>query len=196
MKNLIYLAFHLVETGASLEISFPPNFANKRFFIQTEHRTLENILVPNFQEMAFDRFSKTAEGEEWRELAIDVFEWFGMLACEASRISATDKVDPFYSVYATPDPCQPTTVTKLSRTGFISSQEISSVMKQAVDSVSVGGMPWAAVMVWGFRDAPVSWRREEHGYLTGGENDYLVVFKPNNRCLVFQALGSNDGFSV
>ena len=40
-------------------------------------------------------------------------------------------------------------------------------------------MPWAALSVWGFADAPVSWGLREHGHdHRGSENDYSVIVLP------------------
>lgn len=46
------------------------------------------------------KFSK----EMWKEWALDIHEWLGMVAIDADRINANDKVDPYLSTYQVPDP--------------------------------------------------------------------------------------------
>ena len=59
------------------------------------------------------------------------------------------------------------------------------------------GCEWAAVHVWGFRDAPVSWHGARHGRgpLLGGENDFTLLLLPRDQYVLFIAAGEGDGFS-
>ncbi len=63
--------------------------------------------------------------------------------------------------------------------------------------VNAAGYAWAAVHVWGFRDAPVSWHgaRHGHGPLLGGENDYTVLLLPGDQYVLYVAAGEGDHFS-
>ncbi len=58
-----------------------------------------------------------------------------------------------------------------------------------------GKLPWAAVSVWGFEDAPLSWGKHEHGFLQGGENDYTFIMFPDESYWLFLAPGTHDTFS-
>ncbi|KAJ3155314.1 Ribonuclease P protein subunit p40 [Geranomyces michiganensis] len=140
-----------------------------------------------------------AQAEAARDNAVDVFEWLGLVAHAAPRIAASDSIDPFFSVYSPPEPSAPGDLTTLSIRGFISAPQVEAIIgcaAAAVDSDTAGTPVWAAAMVWGFRDSPVSWRDHEHGFGQGGENDYTMLLEGKGRCVVFQAVGSNDAFSI
>ena len=55
-----------------------------------------------------------------------------------------------------------------------------------------GGPPWAALTVWGFADAPVSWAHREHGFYESGENDFTFVVFPDGRYVRYAAMGALD----
>jgi len=59
------------------------------------------------------------------------------------------------------------------------------------------GCAWAAVHVWGFQDAPVSWHGAVHGHgpMLGGENDYTVLLLPGGQYVLYVAAGEGDHFS-
>lgn len=66
--------------------------------------------------------------------------------------------------------------------------------RQQVDK---GSCAWAAVHVWGFQDAPVSWHGAMHGHgpMLGGENDYTVLLLPGGQYVLYVAAGEGDHFS-
>ena len=59
------------------------------------------------------------------------------------------------------------------------------------------GCEWAAVHVWGFQDAPVSWHGARHGRgpLLGGENHFTLLLLPRDQYVLFIAAGEGGGFS-
>ena len=62
---------------------------------------------------------------------------------------------------------------------------VHALLCRAAHLVERGAVPWAALTVWGFTDAPVSWGLKEHAHtLAGAENDYVVVVLPGGRCLL------------
>lgn len=59
-----------------------------------------------------------------------------------------------------------------------------------------GQCPWAAVVVRGFVDTPVSWSGTEHakdGRL-GGENDYAFLLLPDQQFVSFILSGAGDEY--
>ena len=72
---------------------------------------------------------------------------------------------------------------------MLASGAVRQLLMQAADLVAHGKVPWAALTVWGFADAPVSWGLEEHHFGHGGaENDYTLVLLPAGRWLLRSAL--------
>ncbi|KAI8915025.1 ribonuclease P 40kDa subunit-domain-containing protein [Powellomyces hirtus] len=191
-----YVSFVDAKTGKSQGVEFPSKANTKHFPMQVQETNMENILIPSLPSHPTSTDIPGPVRDIWRADMLDTLEWFGMVANEATRINSNDNVDPFYSVYACPEPNSPGSLTRTSVGGFIHPSQISSIIATAIEQVDNGVVPWAAVMVWGFRDAPVSWRGMEHGCLLGGENDYLLVFKPDNQCMLFQAVASHDRFSI
>lgn len=51
---------------------------------------------------------------------------------------------------------------------------------------------WVAVSVWGFEDAPVSWRTNEHGYSQCGDNHYTIVMFRTGHFWHLTVLGTHD----
>ncbi len=62
------------------------------------------------------------------------------------------------------------------------------------DIVAGARVPWAAVHVWGFADAPVAWQGLEHApaWDGAGESAYTVLFMSEGDFCVFKALGPNE----
>ncbi|KAJ3172145.1 Ribonuclease P protein subunit p40 [Geranomyces variabilis] len=180
---------------------FPINAKPTRYSLSVTTSSQSSVIIPTLplpSPLPSDCESKT-EQQAAREHAVDVFEWLGLAAHAAPRIAASDSIDPFYSVYSPPQPNAPGDLTTLSIRGFISAQHVEAIITRAaaaVDSDTKGTPAWAAAMVWGFRDSPVSWREQEHGYGDGGENDFLILLEGKGQCVVFQAVGSKDAFSI
>ena len=53
-------------------------------------------------------------------------------------------------------------------------------------------LPWAALTVWGFEDAPVSWKSNEHGWLCSGDNGYTLVLFRSGHYWLLTSLASHD----
>lgn len=58
------------------------------------------------------------------------------------------------------------------------------------------GSTWAAVHVWGFLHAPVSWHAARHGHgpMLGGENDCTLLLLPGDQYVLYVAAGEGDHF--
>ncbi|KAJ3045884.1 hypothetical protein HDV00_006150 [Rhizophlyctis rosea] len=182
-------------TGDFLNIQFPPEANAKLFENQFTSHTEDNILIPSMAELPLS-FSSGTEGAGDQEWVLERMEWFGMVACGADRIRAMDQVDPFISVYQTPDGSSPGGIFTGTWRGFISAEQVADLLTGFRDLIKQDNLPWATAIVSGFRDAPVSWRESEHSFLTNGENDYIVLLLPDDRCVVYQAVGSQDAFSM
>ncbi|KAJ3042839.1 Ribonuclease P protein subunit p40 [Rhizophlyctis rosea] len=182
-------------TGALRDIPFPPDANAKTISNPFTSHTEENVLIPPMSNLPLS-FSSGIDGAEDQETVLERLEWIGMVACGADRIRATDKVDPFISVYSTPEASTPGDVFIGTWTGFIPAKQILDLITGLRDLIKQDSLPWAALLVSGFRDSPISWRQSEHGYASNGENDYVLLVLPDGRCVVFQALGSEDTFAI
>lgn len=80
-------------------------------------------------------------------------------------------------------------------TGLVGQSTVRRLLAQASALVEAGALPWAALTVWGFCDAPISWGLCEHDAHHGNpENDYTVLLLPRGRRVIFYAVASADGF--
>lgn len=46
--------------------------------------------------------------------------------------------------------------------------------------------------VWGFEDAPVSWRTNEHGWFLSGDNHYNVIVFKSGQFWILTTLATHD----
>ena len=58
-----------------------------------------------------------------------------------------------------------------------------------------GAVEWAALLVTGCRDAPVSWGAQRHAAVVRGDNDAALVFAPGDACVAYAAVGECDTFT-
>ncbi|KAJ8098256.1 ribonuclease P 40kDa subunit-domain-containing protein [Lipomyces tetrasporus] len=139
-----------------------------------------------------------------REGLLHILEWTSLLGLESERIQFGRQIDPLLSTYSVFEDegvegiANPKIekVTKISLDGFLTSRMTKHVFDELLKHLPPSS--WAAITVYGFQDAPVSWASDEHSYLISGENDYTIVIKPEEpgdtaRCiLAFEVVGSND----
>lgn len=92
---------------------------------------------------------------------------------------------------------KPVDIASLRWEGLLPAASILDAITLCRDEVSRGACPWAAVMVWGFVDAPVSWQGAEHGRgpIMGGENDYILLVLPEDQYVLFVSAGEGDSFA-
>ncbi|KAI8825190.1 ribonuclease P 40kDa subunit-domain-containing protein [Fimicolochytrium jonesii] len=221
MKYDFYFSFVNITTNQSIDINpahFPAGSNLTKYSTGTRQRIYNDTTMPDSASIQLRSFQKSsnnpsakasysalepAEHEEWKSHALELIEWFGLLLCdddgEDDKDTAEDiPADPFYSVYTIPEPTRTSSVIRITSKGFISTEQITSVLKTIRTALSASTstptIPWALVAAWGFRDAPVSFRNAEHGY---GENDWMVLMKRMEEgCLLAQALGAGDAFVV
>ncbi len=66
------------------------------------------------------------------------------------------------------------------------------------EQVKKGRSPWAAVMVWGFADAPILWQGTEYERcgIMSGENNYMVLILPGGEeYIIMVSAGEGDDFA-
>lgn len=93
---------------------------------------------------------------------------------------------------------QPADMLCLKWQGLLPTCSIMDAIALAEEGVAEGRSPWAAVMVWGFADAPISWHGAEHAHSgsMSGENDYMVLILPGgDEYMIMVSAGEGDGFA-
>lgn len=131
-----------------------------------------------------------------QEAALSEFhEWIGLLAIEAgNELEALPLAAQ--TVYGTTlenlrfD--QITGAVELySWSGMISIEQVQRSVARAESLLQERAVPWAALTVWGFSDAPVSWGNTEHNDdYTCPENNYTLLLMPHSHRIVFYMLGA------
>lgn len=239
----------LTATGATEEIEFPDDVKPLKIPVERAINELRSISIPDLSGI---KVISTEDG--WKNEALDIYEWLGLASLRAKRcyvnifvafdflftrrvinisfvieqirrISATDRVDSYVSVYHSPEPNTQGTGCMIRWTGFIPTfllENIFTLLRYAPiyliysyrqglsaslqlhrqsfplfssNSIKLAQIPWASFTVWGFRDSPISWRRQEHGYLISGENHYTFVMWPDETYVLYQQLGTLDAYS-
>ncbi|KAI8363559.1 ribonuclease P 40kDa subunit-domain-containing protein [Mortierella sp. GBAus27b] len=167
--------------GNSLPLEFPESARATRMSFNVQCTQLNNIMIP-------DTTTIRTIGKNdlrWRLNVSELYEWVGMAAIQSDRITLGDRIDPFLCVYSNPPQTTPDPVGSegclVEVSGLIPSESILK-MFQALRSLLDGpaNPDWTNFTVWGFQDAPISWRGEEHGHLMNGENMYSFFLWPSS----------------
>eukprot|EP00897_Mesotaenium_endlicherianum_P008162 jgi/Mesen1/7374/ME000382S06572 len=199
------------------EISLPAGVRAHKLAVRRVHHTLPAFPLPPIgalgaskDELSAPAGSTGEDNEEeegggdlrWEtgacpleaECLTALHEWLGAAACRVQSAGGGNGQAAGYEWLAMPWPGEPAVghMHALHWTGLIHPAQVKATISQARLAVDSGQCPFAAVNVWGFADAPVSWAGAEHGYLRGGENDYSFVIFPGGRYLVFSASGASD----
>ncbi|KAI8052492.1 ribonuclease P 40kDa subunit-domain-containing protein [Syncephalis plumigaleata] len=133
--------------------------------------------------------------DNWENDALELREWLGMVACNADRMRQGQEVDPFIAVYQVPEPYTISDGYQCQWKGLITSEHIHRTLMGVWQTLDDLALPWAAVHVWGFADAPVSWAHHEHGHLTSGENNYTFIVWKDGTYLLYQDVCSQDTYN-
>eukprot|EP00128_Syssomonas_multiformis_P010546 Colp12_sorted_trinity150504_noHs@20618 len=123
-------------------------------------------------------------------------EWLAMAACGADL--SDHESDDFFSTWQYDGPRATSDkgpATAIRWQGLLAPQRILPLLQPLRASVNAGLVPWAAMTVWGFRDAPVTWDLELHGRLIGGGVSYTFVCFPGDDYWLIQSLGTYDTYS-
>ncbi|KAI9209832.1 ribonuclease P 40kDa subunit-domain-containing protein [Polychytrium aggregatum] len=188
-RTFTFVIAAVEEDGAPMDIGFPDSAHAQKLEPKVEVELIENAEVPLWTQ-AGSALESPDESANIKQSLLDLHEWLGLVACGQLRVL---HVDPFISVYRPPEPNQRGSVMKLTWTGMLVAEnlfELSSIVRSFASKHN----SWASLLVWGFRDSPVSWKHAEHGHLDCGENDYVIAFA-NDMAFTFQALGSHDTYT-
>ena len=147
--------------------------------------------------------SGEAEGQDAAACAGEVQLERGVMLCQLHEWLGMVALDLRPALYSAPQPAEPLlsqlrllslplappaaghSCHALRWRGMLAPSAVHGLLMEAVAMVERGDVPWAALTVWGFADAPVSWGLQEHRFTLGGaENDYVVVVLPGGRCLL------------
>ncbi|ORX91018.1 hypothetical protein K493DRAFT_409552 [Basidiobolus meristosporus CBS 931.73] len=160
--------------GKCVELELPADSQPKKIYPACLESAQEGIEIPDMSTLL-----NNENMENWKEEALERYEWLGMVACRTPRIEANGSVDPFVSIYSTPEPFAVGAGSSVKITGMIKPSTISSLVSHTREYLKIKKLPWASVTVWGFLDSPISWQSKEHGYLLNGENHYTFIVYPN-----------------
>ncbi|RKP36784.1 ribonuclease P [Dimargaris cristalligena] len=146
--------------------------------------------------------------EIFRDRAQEIFEWLGLYYHESPRIAETDRSrQSSISHYQVPKPHQSGVALTLSYSGFLSPYTVLAFYRQlphlirkwnesVIDRQDPKAQPaWAALSVWGFKDAPVSYGLKQRNVLSSGENDYSLLLGPDNEGVLYQVCDILDEYS-
>ncbi|CAK4088556.1 unnamed protein product [Aphanomyces euteiches] len=128
----------------------------------------------------------------------DVFEWLGVMACRIESLLQGDTPDDYVSSFTLPmlENSSPMTATSVRWRGLIPEAFCNNAVQFAREQVKSKRVPWAAVLVWGFSDALVSWwqdgKRRDHGFQVEGSNNYSIVCLPDNQYWLIQSIAAHD----
>ncbi|KAA8897106.1 hypothetical protein TRICI_006782 [Trichomonascus ciferrii] len=152
---------------------------------------LENVSIPSFAlpEPTGSEFLQEQTIQEW---VTACYEWLGLVSLGSDRIEASDKVDSYISTYQVLDPeDNPANVFCLSFSNMLmDSQFIHQLWKALQEPTSNS---WLALNVFGVEDVPVAWKRQEHTFLTGGENHYTILKLPKpNYAVLYRLVSGKD----
>ncbi|XP_033117367.1 ribonuclease P protein subunit p40-like isoform X2 [Anneissia japonica] len=123
--------------------------------------------------------------------AVEFYEWMGAVTC---KCQCAGEPDSFLSTYHHPEPSLTVPSSACARwQGFISSRAVVSLL-QTLRSflVTNADVPWIAMSVHGFMDSPVSWKNREHGFHKFGDNLYTYVVFPDDKYILYTAVGTDD----
>lgn len=216
------------ERGAVRTIIFgdDDSLERKRVEVNGEWTHVQELLVPQFDKFYSSIPAKPSSSADANSIADasspasrtreellasleQAYDWFGLVACRLTDLLKQQTPEEYVSIFTgVPDLFEFEPNSELASVrwrGLIASEFCKSVFEKAASAVKSGQVPWAALMVWGFPDALVSWTqrdrkqgkqqkqiRREHGFLVNGSNHYTFLLLPNEEYVLLQALGPHD----
>jgi ribonuclease P/MRP protein subunit RPP40 len=228
------------ERGTTRTIIFGDDDAieRKRCELNASLASLEDVFLPRFDAF-FAQFSQAATQaedddesgdhfrmDELRSGLVDAQDWFGLVACRLTPILQRQLPDEYVSRFSGVSDAfeyeESGRVTSVRWRGLIATEFCEALLERARQQVKAKVLPWAAIMVWGFPDALVSWKQQtraarknagknkykkavsaaaaeaaawvsrEHGFLENGSNNYTILLLPNDEYYLLQTLGPHD----
>ncbi|XP_071957361.1 ribonuclease P protein subunit p40-like [Antedon mediterranea] len=162
--------------------------------VQHETTSLKNLQVPVISSDSLcmhPLHAAATDKDTWIYNATEIHEWIGAIAC---KCQCSGEADSFLNTYHHPEPSRHVPSTICARwKGFIASKSVSTMLKSLRSLfVTNTDIPWIAMSVHGFMDSPVSWKTREHGFHKFGDNLYTYVVFPDDRYILYTAIGTND----
>lgn len=227
------------ERGATRTIIFGDDdtIERKRCELNGSLANLQDVFVPRFDAF-FAQFSRAASEQEdddssgssadrfrmdeLRAGLSDAQDWLGLVACRLTPILQRKLPDEYVSRFTGESDAfeyeESGRVASVRWRGLIAAEFCESLLDRVRQQVKAKSLPWAAVMVWGFPDALVSWKQQtraarknagktkhknadaeaspwvsrEHGFLENGSNNYTILLLPNDEYFLLQTLGPHD----
>ncbi|KAJ2454206.1 hypothetical protein EV183_001691 [Coemansia sp. RSA 2336] len=175
------MGYYDIHSGTPITLDLPGTTAVEP---QLTHSLLNGVSSPPIEQLF------GSQTDKWSEQAQEAFEWVGLAASGSPAVGSSWSPSSTCT-YQAPASNAPEDFHMFTVTGMLSAMAISSIVSKVLESSSN-----FYVCVWGFEDAPISWKLYEHNYYTSGENMYAQIYAPGqNSCLTFQACGAWDAFS-
>lgn len=177
---------------------------------------MENLRVPGFvapKDAVPHGGGKSATAnyhrEVWRDWAMEVYEYLALLLVPggrgADRLSATDNVDSYLSVYGVgeQEDVKPTvgSVTRISVSGVLSKEWIAKAwgeLKTALEQLDSNTKlkAWCAMTVHGFEGVPAGWSGKDRGGLGRSGDGYTVMKLPGQGgTMLYELVGGQEDYS-
>ncbi|RLN92541.1 hypothetical protein BBJ28_00009070 [Nothophytophthora sp. Chile5] len=225
LKDMDMLICAYNERGAARTILFggDDTVPRSRVELTGQSTTFRDVFLPRFDAFYAEMrthdgsngaTSEAGESDTLRASLQETYDWLGLVACRLPGLLKRQKLEEYVSTYTgVPDTfeCQEGgELTALRWRGLLATEFCSAIIEKLQRSVKSGELPWAAVTVWGFPDAFVSWvqpikaarnkkdkeknasQRREHGFLGNGSNHYTLLLLPDEEYFLLQALGPHD----
>ncbi|XP_066904681.1 ribonuclease P protein subunit p40 isoform X1 [Halyomorpha halys] len=124
---------------------------------------------------------------------VEMFEWLGIHLLGGPEINDDDNTQEYLSTYQCPEDSEIIgQVLTLQWAGLVSSKRILKLLNIMREYVSIRpGIPWVALHIHGFDDAPLSWNLQPHKFTTRGDNNYTIIFNSSKNvkvCKTFTTL--------
>jgi len=176
------------------KIQFPP-FGIEVTPISTERTSqfIQNVMIPNF---SLNDLVKHADNKAKisQELATDLYNWLGCISCGVIDFLEGKPLDSYLTQFSNKY-TEKGHIFVSREKGFLTPEYLLYQLNMLRRDVKCNKFPWAILNVWGFEDSPVSWNKNEHNFFHSGENNYTFVILPDDKYLLYIAVGAQDTYS-
>eukprot|EP01119_Soliformovum_irregulare_P019729 TRINITY_DN6310_c0_g2_i2.p1 TRINITY_DN6310_c0_g2~~TRINITY_DN6310_c0_g2_i2.p1 ORF type:complete len:197 (-),score=24.24 TRINITY_DN6310_c0_g2_i2:173-763(-) len=151
------------------EIEFPSGIISKKVQVEYQESVYDNLPTPKITPTCVMKDSQLSEDAV--NFLSDFNEWLGLLANDCLEILQ----QPDLSAVEVAKKAGPCSVFRW--TGFIHPIFILNLYSKVKEHLGKKkfNFDWVNVTVWGFDDAPVSWKMSDHNYFYSGENNYSLL---------------------